>query len=994
MIGMATGIGKGRIVHLTIEKQMRQKPDSKVLIIVGTKVVLVKQTHDALAKYQTVPNGDTDYIESEDDEEIVDETTSTDENPLDGQKSFLYKTGRFGQTDANVEVATIQTVQSEMAKGRLNPDEYDLVIVDEVHNIGTPKRKAAIQRFDKVFGLTATPYRHSGRMKQPADYGFEVIESLTLPEAQEMRLLPPLLGIQIDTQEVVDEIPTTKTGQIDFKKLEKLLKNSPELRPFIADRIAQIINDEEGNKYKTVIAVNFVWEAQELAELLHAKGIKVGVAINQSAAKQIHTEEIPALKTIERYKLPEEDEKSIQVLISPYVASEGFDAPFTEVLVWASPTDSQLRYTQYTGRLARRAEGKLFGVVVDCLYQTEQYAWSYNMGMWMKGDVRQLENGLLWLGPETDIEGLRDLHAVQTMSKHSDRKSLENLQIEGLEEISESDFPLTQNVLRETFTGSYAGLMKLALDVVEDVTPEQPDFAVSRISGSNIVKAVTDRDLFIQMMQDKGARLKEKSLEQLQETDTPINQPTINAIFIGGYFKLLPIIKNVIEELRAESPELVVKRIGPSGHAITVVTDREMLVKKMLERGTQLRDTTLEDVKETDIIISQKGLTSNFVGHYPHLASLAAQIIEELSSQSPDLIAKRKKGAQVATVVTDKELFIKKMQEQGIELRDTSIEELKATDMPTVGDEVERLFIGGQGKLSPISEAIVAEIQSESPELIVRRRNGSHIITVVTDRPLFTKKMIEKGVRLKAIEADELRDTDFGITNSALRATFKGEMRKLLSISRTVINKIQSESPELVELRKNGTQTITAITDRELFMQRMQEKGAKLKEESLEDLKDTDIIISSSNLPGIFVGNQARLWPIGQQVLAEIAAEFPNLITKRRNGRQTSIVVTDRELFVAKMQGRGVELEDATIESIKDSDIGITQNVLVSTFTGRYENLSSIAAQVMEELGSQSPDLVARRRKSTRIINAVTDRELFVNKMLEKGVKLKEVKAE
>lgn len=45
-----------------------------------------------------------------------------------------------------------------------------------------------------------------------------------------------------------------------------------------------------------------MWEAQELAGLLKNKGIKVGVAVNHEAAKAIHSDEIPALDSIDRYK--------------------------------------------------------------------------------------------------------------------------------------------------------------------------------------------------------------------------------------------------------------------------------------------------------------------------------------------------------------------------------------------------------------------------------------------------------------------------------------------------------------------------------------------------------------------------------------------------------------------------------------------------------------------------------------------------------------------
>jgi type I site-specific restriction endonuclease len=102
---MATGIGKGNIIHRLCEKQMRSKPDSKILIIAGTKVTFVSQTHEALAGYQAQNDR---YISAEDDKDLVEETTAPGYNPLTEQRSLLYKTGNYGQAGVDVEIATVQ----------------------------------------------------------------------------------------------------------------------------------------------------------------------------------------------------------------------------------------------------------------------------------------------------------------------------------------------------------------------------------------------------------------------------------------------------------------------------------------------------------------------------------------------------------------------------------------------------------------------------------------------------------------------------------------------------------------------------------------------------------------------------------------------------------------------------------------------------------------------------------------------------------------------
>lgn len=627
LVAMATGVGKGRVIHLVVEKELRRNPKAKILIIAGTKNVLVEQTHDSLAEHQQRDeivfsdpskqeivfnqNSQKNYIES-DNLDVETEETAVVDDELPTEKSFLYTTGKLGSPEANVHVATIQSVLSAVNRERIDPRDYDLTVIDEVHNIGTPLRLQTINKFERRVGFTATPYRNSGKLRSPEQYGFEVVDSLTLPEAQEARFLPPLLGVQIDTKGLVDDIPLTKTGQIDFRALEKILKNSPDLRPYLADRVASIINSD-GNSYKTVMAVNFVWEAQELAELLTQKGIKVGVAVNQNAAKEIDSPRIPAIDAVERYKLPAKDPNAVQVLISPYVASEGFDAPFTEVLVWASPTDSDLRYTQYTGRLARRANGKLFGVVVDSLYQTSQYNWSYNFGMWMKGHVRQLDNGLLWLGPETEIDKLKTLPVVENIRKQADVKPMDDLQLIRLQPIQDTDMPLTRVSLDAMFQGETVRKLASVQEIRAKLESDHPEYFATRKNYSEIVAVITEegKQLFIDEMLKAGYKLKEEMSEP-QDTDLRLTAKTMNAMFVPNWKSSGPIMKRVKETLEAEHPEYFATRKYEFEKRVEygeVVTEagRQAFIEAMVAAGVPLKPEDAKNLEDTDLALTKQG---------------------------------------------------------------------------------------------------------------------------------------------------------------------------------------------------------------------------------------------------------------------------------------------------------------------------------------------------------------------------------------------------
>lgn len=745
---MATGIGKTNIEHQVIEAWKREKPFAKVLYIAGTKLTLVDQLGQALSDYQLQsinfqdPNSSINF-QTEDVEDILGEI----------QKDLpFYRLGLLKDTEADVQVATIQTVQAAYRLGVLNPDDYDLIIVDEVHNIGTPKRFPVIQQFKNVAGFTATAYRSSGDMKTPKDYGFKVVFSLSLPEAQGLRLLPPLLGIQINTVDLVPEIPMTPSGRINFTRLEKILKESPELRPFIVDRVADIICDGD-KEYKTVMVVNFVWEAQELAQLLKGKGIKVGVAVNQQAAKAIHSDEIPALDAIDRYKLPHNDPNSLQVLISPYVVSEGFDAPATEVLVWASPTGSDLRYTQYTCRLARRAPGKAFGLVVDCLYQTSQFNWNFNFAMWMKENVKQLLNGFLYLGPAQGFGDLIEMDFVKAIrNKREGIVDIADLQRGPIEEVKETDFVVSEPALKATFIGKADKTKRLA----QKVLSFNPELKAIRRANSFMVMVCTDKARFIELMIENGAVFTERQQTlDLTDSDLVLNESSLIEKFAGDpKIKVMPTAEEVINLLREENPSLFAqRRTLIANRIVPVYTDAHRFVDEMEKRGVSVKGEKVlsdEEISQGTIPITGNKMRELFFGESTKLMKLA----DRLRANNPQFFERRRNGLIHIWVCTDKNFLMTELQKLGLKVR-TEMSEPKESDFIITRLELNKIFIGGiQEKIKSMAEDVVRRIKAEDLSKIVERRRVAQIFEACTDRELFIKYMVEAGAILRQDEKE------------------------------------------------------------------------------------------------------------------------------------------------------------------------------------------------------------------------------------------------
>lgn len=835
MIAMATGIGKSKVIHEVIAKQKATKPDSKILVIAGTKLILVEQTEELLRSYQQTNSSQNG--------------TETDRNTQDeidtsalGQESFLgYSIGRYGNQAVDVQISTMQTVQSAHKRRALTASSYDLVIVDEVHNAGTHKRNDTIKRFSRVVGFTATPHRYTGNMLAPEHYGFKVISSFTLPEAQQLELLPPLYALQINTAHVVEKVPTTPTGKIDFRELERVLKHSTKLRPYLVDKIAPIIT--YGNKhFKTVITVNFVWEAQEIAQLLISKGIRVGLAVNQAAAKALHSSEIPTLNTIARYSLPQTHPESIQVLISPYVASEGFNAPFTEFLVWASPTDSHLRYTQYTGRLARRAEGKSYGVVIDCLYQTSQYKWLYNFGMWMKGYVQRLPSGILYLGP-----GAKDQRDIEQMSQLADHVSLAELQREfEVLETQEGELPLIQKGLAKIFTTDWPKIKPMIQNAMKKLFEKDPEEHATlfqrRRNGNHVLTVATNPQRFIELVAAEGAKLKEEK-EETKDGELAIVQTSLKDLFVGAYKPIRDLAAEVMSRTREtniqEFHRLFARRRN-FNITIWVCKNPEWFISQMVERGACRKEELLE-IQPGDFPLTHKRLSKIFVSTWEkdgNLSPLAKKIIERIKTGPPeerDLFTQRKNKVRVVWVCSNKERLIEIALEEGAKLKPDHIPHLVPEELHLGAHSLGRIFIGAnetfKDLVQRVKEKVVKEHPKEYSALFQARRSGSSIIEACTSKERFIQWAIAEGATLQEAIPLEIQEGELSLTLNNLKTMFRGNWTQLKDLREKAKAAIKDYDPRsyqrLLVLRRSARWTVEVCTDPELFIFWMCEVGAQ-----------------------------------------------------------------------------------------------------------------------------------------------------------------------
>jgi superfamily II DNA or RNA helicase len=129
---MPTGTGKTYCEALWFSEKLRQKPDAKLLFICHNTDILTQSSEQEFQKFK------------------------------ESFQDLNIKFGYYRANEKHIEQATFATTQT-LTKNlhKFNPEDFDYVIIDEVHHYQAETYKKVAQYFKPKFllGLTATPYR-------------------------------------------------------------------------------------------------------------------------------------------------------------------------------------------------------------------------------------------------------------------------------------------------------------------------------------------------------------------------------------------------------------------------------------------------------------------------------------------------------------------------------------------------------------------------------------------------------------------------------------------------------------------------------------------------------------------------------------------------------------------------------------------------------------------------------------------------------------------
>lgn len=250
------------------------------------------------------------------------------------------------------------SIQSLSASGfdHLNPDHFDVVIVDEFHHAAASTYQALLERVQpqELLGLTATPERADG-LSVLEHFDGRIAAELRLWHAIDQHRLSPFLYFGISDSTDLRAVPWRRGRGYDIEGLSQVLTANDSSARFVLKQLQDHVDDL--SKVRCLGFCVSIAHAQFMARVFRESGVEAA-AIWGDTPK---TEREAALENLAS--------GALQVLFSVDLFNEGVDLPNIDTVLFLRPTDSATLFLQQLGRGLRKSPGKSACTVLDFVGQ-------------------------------------------------------------------------------------------------------------------------------------------------------------------------------------------------------------------------------------------------------------------------------------------------------------------------------------------------------------------------------------------------------------------------------------------------------------------------------------------------------------------------------------------------------------------------------------------------------------------------------------------------
>ncbi|MDP9225855.1 MAG: DEAD/DEAH box helicase family protein, partial [Actinomycetota bacterium] len=284
-------------------------------------------------------------------EEILDQSLATFRHALRDHTFGEKWVGRSRPTKFDHVFASVQTLNAN-GLGRMSPNHFDVVIVDEFHHAAARSYGALLDHVEptEMLGLTATPERSDG-LPILHWFGDRIAAELRLWDAIDQHRLSPFMYYGIHDGLDLREIPWRRGKGYDVAALSDAYTVNDSWARFVLHQLEKHVDD-----MTTMRCLGFcvsVEHAQFMAAQFRAHGI-TAVAVWGDGPENERRDALRGLA-----------EGRIQVVFSVDLFNEGVDVPTVDVVLMLRPTESATLFLQQLGRRLRTAPGKTVCTVLD-----------------------------------------------------------------------------------------------------------------------------------------------------------------------------------------------------------------------------------------------------------------------------------------------------------------------------------------------------------------------------------------------------------------------------------------------------------------------------------------------------------------------------------------------------------------------------------------------------------------------------------------------------
>lgn len=284
-------------------------------------------------------------------EQIAKQALKSYKRIFQDDKSYGLLSGNSKEYDSEFLFSTMQMMAKDESLSHFRKDEFDIIVIDEVHRAGAVSYQKIMNYFKPKywFGMSASPERTDG-FDIYSLFDHNILYEIRLQQALEDNLLCPFHYFGIRDLEIDGEVFDDTTGYRQFSKLVSDLR---------VDYIIEKANfyGYSGNRPKGLIFCSNKEEAKELSRKFNERGIP-SASLTGEDSQEIREECIERLVSDTR-------EDYLEYIFTVDIFNEGVDIPEINQVLMLRPTQSAIIFVQQLGRGLRKSKDKEFVVIID-----------------------------------------------------------------------------------------------------------------------------------------------------------------------------------------------------------------------------------------------------------------------------------------------------------------------------------------------------------------------------------------------------------------------------------------------------------------------------------------------------------------------------------------------------------------------------------------------------------------------------------------------------